>query len=367
MRITFICPPFDLSGGQRVIATYAEHLQRRGHHVVVLAPPHRRRSIREIARSLYYTRRWPANSISAHINQVAVERRTLDRHRPVTDSDAPDADVVIATWWETAEWVMALSPSKGAKVYLLQHHEVFAYLPVARSEATWRLPIQKVVVAQWLADLARDRYGDPHAQVVPNAVDRNLFCAEPRGKNLVPTIGLMYSTAPFKGCDIGLEAVRIAAARLPSLRFVAFGSSPVDPQLPLPPGAEYHLRPSQQLIRELYSRCDAWLFASRSEGFGLPILEAMACRTPVIGTPAGAAPELLAEGGGYLVRPEDPEDMAAAIVRLCGLPDSDWRILSERAHSVATRYTWDDATDLFEGALRAAMEKGSSLGELATS
>jgi len=44
----------------------------------------------------------------------------------------------------------------------------------------------------------------------------------------------------------------------------------------------------------------------------LPILEAMACRTPVIGTPAGPAPELLGAGGGILVRPEDPADMAMA-------------------------------------------------------
>jgi glycosyltransferase involved in cell wall biosynthesis len=96
------------------------------------------------------------------------------------------------------------------------------------------------------------------------------------------------------------------------------------------------------------------LFSSRTEGFGLPVLEAMACRTPVIATPAGAAPELLAEGGGILVRPEDPEDMARAIERIVALDEPDWLRLSDLAFATASRHNWDDATDRFEEALRAA-------------
>ncbi|MGC8714943.1 MAG: glycosyltransferase [Leptodesmis sp.] len=53
-------------------------------------------------------------------------------------------------------------------------------------------------------------------------------------------------------------------------------------------------------MRDYYSACDAWLFPSRYEAVGLPILEAMACRTPVIGTPAGIAPEMLSDGAGIL-------------------------------------------------------------------
>ena len=55
----------------------------------------------------------------------------------MTDVDVPDGDLIIATWWETAEWVNALSPNKGAKVYFIQHHEIF---PTFRLSAV-RLPI----------------------------------------------------------------------------------------------------------------------------------------------------------------------------------------------------------------------------------
>jgi len=95
--------------------------------------------------------------------------------------------------------------------------------------------------------------------------------------------------------------------------------------------------------------------ASRTEGFGLPILEAMACRTPVIATPVGAAPELIGPGGGRLVANEDPASMAEAIVDIARMPEFDWSAMSDCAYETATRYTWDDATEAFERALERAM------------
>lgn len=358
MRITFISPPPDRTGGQRVIATYADRLGRRGHQVLVLAPPKRKQRVRAMARSLIRDGIWPSfASVPSHYDDMGVKYQLLDRFRPVDNADAPDADIVIATWWETAEWVMNLSAAKGAKVYFVQGHEVFAPIPAERSRATYRMPMQKIVVAQWLADTMRNEYGDPTAQVVPNSVDLHLFRANVRGRNLQPTVGFMYAPQTFKGTDISLDAISLARKSIPDLKVIAFGHGRPEAELPLPAGTEYYINPPQETIRSIYERCDAWLFGSRSEGFGLPILEAMACRTPVIGTPAGAAPGLLAGGGGQLVKPEDPEDMAAAIVRLFGLSDERWRKISDAAYSTASQYTWDDATDLFEAVLQTAAAK----------
>ena len=358
MRITFITPPPDRTGGQRVIATYADRLSKRGHNVLVLSPPRPNPGARAIIKSLVRDRRLPRfKSTSSHYSDLAINHQLLKYSRPVINSDVPDGDIVIATWWETAEWVMNLSPNKGAKVYFVQHHEVFDFLPVDRARATYRLPLRKIVVAQWLADTLRNEYGDPTAQVVRNSVDLDFFCAAARGKCASPTVGLMYASCPSKGSDISLRAIRLARKNIPNLKVVAFGHSRPEPDNPLPEDTEYHINPPQTTIRSLYERCDAWLFGSRSEGFGLPILEAMACRTPVIGVPAGAAPELLAGGGGCLVKAEDPEDMAKAIVKLCGLSDESWRQMSDTAHLTSSQYTWEDATDLFEAALRSAVDK----------
>jgi glycosyltransferase involved in cell wall biosynthesis len=173
-------------------------------------------------------------------------------------------------------------------------------------------------------------------------------------------MGVMYSNTPWKGCDISLKAFEIAAKRIPNLRLVALGSHPLVDHLPLPAHTEFCFQPAQHTLKDLYAKCDAWLFGSRIEGFGLPILEAMACRTPVIGTPAGAAPELLADGAGILVNMEDPEAMAQAIEQVYQLSNAEWQEMSNRAYDKATSYTLEDAIEQFEAALHRAIEKQKS-------
>ncbi|MEG5041606.1 MULTISPECIES: glycosyltransferase family 4 protein [unclassified Microcoleus] len=102
---------------------------------------------------------------------------------------------------------------------------------------------------------------------------------------------------------MALKAFSLAVEKIPNLRLVAFSTGAPSSELPLPANAEYVIQPDQDKIKDYYSKCDAWLLASRSEGFGLPIVEAMACRTPVISTPVGAAPEILRGGTGILVIP----------------------------------------------------------------
>ncbi len=266
------------------------------------------------------------------------------------------------TWWwrpggKPPRGWRRIRASKGAKAYFIQHHEVHEGLPVERVDATWRLPMHKIVIANWLAELSKERFGDADYSLVPNSVDSAQFHAPPRDKQPTPTVGLMYSHVPFKGCDISLAAFGKASQNIAGLKLVAFGSRAPTAELPLPPGSDFICQPPQETIREVYARADAWLFASRSEGFGLPILEAMACRTPVIATPTGAAPELMIAGGGILVPPEDPAAMASAIENICQMDNRAWRELSNKAFAVATQYTWDDATTRFEAALERARGK----------
>lgn len=357
MRITFITPSFNLSGGMRIISMYAERLKQRGHEVVVVSAHVGKPSFVQQFKSVLKGKgivRCPQQQAS-HLDQVSFECRILDRFGPITDADVPDADVVIATWWETAEWVAKLSRSKGAKAYFIQHHEVFDYLPTQRVEATWSLPMHKIVVAEWLAQVAAETYGDTRVSCVPNGIDTAQFFAAPRSKQTIPTVGMMYAEEHWKGCDVSLKAFELAKQAVPDLHLVTFGRCPEMEKLPLPSGSEYYWQPSQDLLREIYSRCDVWLFGSRFEGFGLPILEAMACRTPVVGTSAGAAPELLAQGGGIQVQLEAADEMSRAIATTCTLSDKEWQEMSERAYTTAQDHSWGEATAQFEVALHTAI------------
>ena len=364
MKITFVMANWQsLRGGVRVLAIYADRLQKRGHQVCIISPGPLPLSLRQRISSLLKAQKSNSGDRkkASHFDNLDISCYTLPHPPPVTDADVADADVVVAAWWETAEWVANLSPSKGAKAYFIQHHELHDYLPVARVAATYSLPLHKITVSQWLADLMKNRYQAQNVDLVPNSVDIQQFYAVPRTKQTIPTVGMMYSTTAWKGSDISLQAFSLAAKKISNLRLIAFGQEKPTPDLPLPTGTEYIYQPPQNKIKDIYASCDVWLFGSRIEGFGLPILEAMACRTPVIGTPAGAAPELLAGGGGILVQPEDPEDMAKAIARIHQLSPEEWRLMSQQAYNTATNYTWEDATDLFEAALYKAINHNNKV------
>ena len=354
-------PPVGMSGGIRVIAEYAQRLRSRGHAVVVVAQGAKQKRMRDRVRSAVSGKGWriPARRPS-HFDGRDQGLTVLPSHRPVRASDVPGADVVVATWWETANWVDAMPARKGAKVFLLQHDESgLPNQPVAQVRATWSLALHRVAVSRWVAQRVQAEAGGAVA-VVANSVDLDLFQAPPRGKQPVMTVGLMLVGQPWKGADIAAKAIAIAREKLGALRVVAFGPHDIRDRISLGDDVVFVAQPTQDALPKLYAQCDAWLFASRYEGFGLPLLESMACRTPVIGVPAGAAPELIEQGGGVLVAPEDPESMADAIVQVASQDEAAWRAMSDRAYATATSYNWDDATARLEEEFMHAVNAGGA-------
>jgi glycosyltransferase involved in cell wall biosynthesis len=358
MRVTFVLPFAGLQGGIRVVAIYAEQLKRRGHDVFVIsAPPDV--PLRRKMKSLALGRGWPGSRRQpSHFDGTSVTHRVLEQARPVVDADLPDADVVVATYYTTACAVQRLSPAKGAKALFIQGYEVDEGRPNPALDATWRMPMHKITISRWLVDLAREKFGDPVVSLVPNSVDAGQFHAVPRGKGCVPTVGLLHSNIPMKGAAAGLKALNRVAAVLPSLRVVSFGSEPPALGLRLPRFAEFHLRPPQDRLRELYAGCDVWLATSILEGFSLPLLEAMACRCPVVSTRAGGPIDIVEDGvNGYLVDVNDVNALADRALRILTLSQDRWKEMSDAAFTTATRYTWDDATERFEQALQLAIAR----------
>jgi glycosyltransferase involved in cell wall biosynthesis len=361
MRITYLLPPDGLYGGIRVLATYAHSLALRGHTVTVLQPQHKKPSLRDTFRSLRHNHRFPklpdaGPSYFDNLSAPTFSRIKLPHTGPITAADVPDADIAIATWWETVEWLQALPPSKGKKAHFMQDYEIWAG-HIDRVDATCRLPIPKIVIAQWVADLLQSKFGQTPIARIPNAVDTALFTAPPRTKNATPTVGFTYTPMHNKGADIAIDAIRIAREKLPALRVLSFGGMQPTNTLPLPPQPDFRFRAPDADLPKIYAACDAWLFPTRIEGFGLPLLESMACRTPVIAAPAGAAPELLAphpDGTtpGILVEKENPTSMANAILKIAQMANEEWQPLSAAAHQTATGYTWQDATTKLESILK---------------
>jgi glycosyltransferase involved in cell wall biosynthesis len=102
-----------------------------------------------------------------------------------------------------------------------------------------------------------------------------------------------------------------------------------------------------------YSSATVFAFPSRYEGFGLPLLEAMACGTPVVSSNASSLPEVVGDAG-LLIDPSDVEGLASALRRL--LEDESLRqALSaagrERARSFSWRRTASETVQVYREVL----------------
>ena len=98
---------------------------------------------------------------------------------------------------------------------------------------------------------------------------------------------------------------------------------------------------TNELLPALYSAADVLAFPSLYEGFGLPILEAMACGTPVVASRASCLPEV-AEGAALLIDPTNTDGLAVSLE--LALSDTTLRAqLISQGRERATQYSWQRA------------------------
>jgi glycosyltransferase involved in cell wall biosynthesis len=103
-----------------------------------------------------------------------------------------------------------------------------------------------------------------------------------------------------------------------------------------------------------YNAATVFVYPSLYEGFGMPLLEAMACGTPVVGSDASCIPEIVGDVGP-LVPPHDVEGLADSLERL--LTDADLRAdLGERGRARASSYTWEATAAATVASYRKALE-----------
>jgi glycosyltransferase involved in cell wall biosynthesis len=132
---------------------------------------------------------------------------------------------------------------------------------------------------------------------------------------------------PRKNLELVQQAARALAVPLRVVGAEGWGGVKVDGWVG---------RVSDDELAALYRGARCLVYPSLYEGFGLPVLEAMSCGTPVV-TSSGGATEEVGDGAAVLVDPHDPAAIAAGIEDALARPDE----LRAKGLERATAFSWD--------------------------
>jgi len=169
-------------------------------------------------------------------------------------------------------------------------------------------------------------------RVVPNGVDPVFVREGPAVEgDYVLAVGTLE---PRKNLSAAVEAARLAGVELRVAGAAGWGDVTT-------PG--WVGEPTDEELAALMRGARCLVYPSLYEGFGLPILEAMACGVPVV-TSRGGATEEIAGGAAVLVDPHDPTSIAAGIEEATRHRDS----LVEIGLARASMFGWRRAADLVE-------------------
>ncbi|MDZ4764708.1 MAG: glycosyltransferase family 1 protein [Chloroflexota bacterium] len=313
----------------------------------------------------------------AHYDGMTMRRASLFG-RPL-DTESPARRIV----WEQAIQPFALNG------FDLQHALAFAAPLISRPPCVVtiydlsfihypeRLPASRRLYLRWLtaltcrrarlvfaisASTARDIVATlgisaAKVEVIAPGTDRTVYRPLPpdeiaafkRAKHLPDRFWLFVGTLePRKNLPLLLEAYAAlpAASRLPLI----LGGGKGWDTAPIFAAVERHGLQASVMFPGFippddlpfwYNSAETFVYPSVFEGFGLPVLEAMACGTPVVVSDASSLSEV-ARGAGLLVPPHDVDAWTAALRRAAD--DFDWRTdARERGFAAADRYSWDVA------------------------
>ena len=143
--------------------------------------------------------------------------------------------------------------------------------------------------------------------------------------------------APFKGLDVLLDSVSEITAAYPDLHLINIGVNPERSRLPdyannLGLGNRVRWAGIRDEGWQVLQAADIYVQPSRSEGFGLSILEAMALELPVVATRTGGIPEAVAEGETGLLA--NAGDVSSLVQTLCEMLSkrSSWKTMGRAGY-----------------------------------
>lgn len=340
MKIAFILPGGGRSGGIRNTVVVANHLLARGHEVRIFYHKNYitlRLMLRSMRNKVMYSGRY---------NWLEMFEGSMASFRDITTCEFfPDEIIVGVGMWSCAE-LGRLSFIHNPKLQYLRG--ITPWLQ-NRMEKAVSLNIPKVAVSSHVAEYVRLYTGGKDVLgIIPNGVKLEEYYPGDH-QNERNGIGTMYGSAFPKDPDTILALLGRMRESLPNVPQYIFGLGPRPKEIPK---RNYVRLPSVQEARRIYSRCKVWIVASRSEGFGMPILEAMACGCAVVATDCGGPRDIIKDGEtGFLVQVGNVEQLFYRVKTLLADHKLRQKFIVQSKKTVK-KFNWKNSIEQLEKVLR---------------
>jgi len=345
MQITFILPGFIVTpmGGVKVIHEYANRLTQMGHQITLVYPLITDQKqltgifktnlralynrITKVTEDLYYT---PDSRVTVIVVQKAIPRYL------------PKADLIVATGWQTANWVANLPADCGRKIYLLQHFETY-FRQQQAVLATYHLPLTKIAVAQWIINKLK-AIGENALGPLGNAINQTEFFLNKKLSDRPIDIIGIYHHLRVKGPKDLIQTLCNLKQRQNITAVLIASRQPVHY---VPRWIKVVIRPSLESLRASYNSAKVFLHTSHSEGWGLPVMEAMACGCAVAAYASEGVCEFTQDRQNALLCPVGDKDALTQLAQKL-LQDEELRnsLISEGLKTVKN-YSWDKIVEKF--------------------
>lgn len=198
--------------------------------------------------------------------------------------------------------------------------------------------------AHYVRDALMQRHGVDSARVTAVGTGRGIIEPYHGPKDYTTREVLFASKVDFeiKGGPLLIDAFRLARAQRPDLRLTIVGHERTKQRYATEPGVTCHGFLPLAELQGIFNRAVLFAMPAINEPWGLVYLEAMACRTPVLGLNRRAMPELTDRGRlGFLVDEPRPEAVADALIRATDDAATLDRMGREAQAYVIDRFTWD--------------------------
>lgn len=334
MDIVFILPGDGISGGVRATVIVGNYLLNRGHAVRILY----RRSPMTVKKI------WNNLNLINKKKWLEDFKGKTDSFKDITECYFGKNEIIIGVGMWVSKQLARLSSLSNPK---LQYIHGATPWDIKLMEEALKLSIPKVVVASFLKPIVESFGGGEVLAIIPNGIDRDqYFPSVDEAKR--DGIGTIYSSHSSKDPKTILRVLEKISKLRPDIPIRVFGTERRPKQISK---SSYFRLPSIETARKIYSKSLVWIVASKSEGFSMPILEAMSCGSVVVSTNCGGPKDIIKSGeNGFLVPVGDVEGIAKKISDLLENP-SLLKYMQACGKETVERFTWESSIGVLENVL----------------